>query len=526
MREKVEGLSKSLKLLVKTSFIVLIGVIISKLLGYTYRIIIARYYGPEVYGLFVLALMVSGWFTAISALGLSDGLLRFVALYRGKNENEKVRYLLSLSINILLITSILSGFLLFALSDYISITFFHSLELIIYLRIFSIAVPITIMGSVFISVIKSHEEIAWVSFLYNVAQNIVKVFTLWMLIVIGFNSGAVALSYVIGLGSIFIGSYIVCRYKLPHVFGKTKLPHDERILLRREILNYSIPMLFFAIVSTMFYWIDSFSLGYYKGVIEVGLYNSAVPIAVILGIVPELFMQLFFPLITREYAKSKIGLIEQLSKQVAKWILLVNLPIFAIMIVFPGALIRIFFGTEYLLAENALRILSISALFSSIFIVSNQLISMIGKSKLILINITIASLINLLLNAILVPMENIGFIDNANGLSGAAIATLISVLIFNMLFMIQSYKYLKIIPVRRKMINLFVIAALSTGMLAYLRTIWGSNDLMTLAILLATFLFVYVALVLLTGALDENDRKIMQTIWDKALFWRKANSKE
>src|SRR3972149_1823388 len=95
-KENVRGFESSLKLLAKTSFIVLIGVIISKILGYTYRIIIARYYGPEVYGLFVLALMISGWFIAISALGFNEGILRFIPIYRGRKEIEKIKYALKI----------------------------------------------------------------------------------------------------------------------------------------------------------------------------------------------------------------------------------------------------------------------------------------------------------------------------------------------------------------------------------------------------------------------------------------------
>src|SRR3972149_8037459 len=102
-KDEVEGLDKSLNLLVKTSFIVFIGLALSKILGYTYRIIIARYFGPEVYGLFSLALMVSGWFIAISTLGLSEGLLRFIPIYRGRKERNKISYLFRFSIIILTI---------------------------------------------------------------------------------------------------------------------------------------------------------------------------------------------------------------------------------------------------------------------------------------------------------------------------------------------------------------------------------------------------------------------------------------
>lgn len=516
-KEKVRGLKKSLNLLVKTSVIVFIGILLSKILSYVYRIIIARHFGPEVYGLFSLALMVSGWFIAISALGFSEGLLRFIPIYRGRKQGAKIRYLFKFSLITLSITSILSGLLLFFLSDFISITFFHNTALSIYLKIFSLLVPATGICYSFLAAIRAHEEIGWYSFLYNIAQNIIKLAALCIFIVLGIDSNAVSLSYLAGIFGMLVLCYLVCRYKIPHIFKTHDLPHNERRLVIREVMTYSIPLLFFGIVSTIFYWIDSFSLGLYKSAIEVGLYNAAIPIAILLSVAPELFMQLFFPMITREYARKKIKLIEQLSKQVAKWILIVNLPIFAIMMVFPGALIHLLFGYEYLAAENALRILSMGTLVSSIFITSNQLISMLGKSKLVLMNIVIASVINLTLNSIFVPMKKIGFIENSMGLNGAALATLISLIVFNLLFVIEAHKYLKIIPLRRKMINLFLIAAVSTALLFYLRIIVPSNNLLVLAGLFGIFMAVYIILILLSGSLDKNDKEIIRKIKNKII---------
>jgi O-antigen/teichoic acid export membrane protein len=112
-------------------------------------------------------------------------------------------------------------------------------------------------------------------------------------------------------------------------------------------------------------------------------------------------------------------------------------------------------------------------------------------------------------------MQKIGFIDNASGLNGAAIATLISVVIFNMLFMLQTYKYLKIIPFRRKMINLFILAILPTSLLYYLRTIFRSNSLWTLSLLGLVFLAVYIALILASGSLDDNDKGIIKSAWNR-----------
>ncbi len=61
-------INTGLKMLAKSSMIVLIGIFLSKLFTYIYRIVIARYFGPEVYGVFSLALIILGFFIAFSSL--------------------------------------------------------------------------------------------------------------------------------------------------------------------------------------------------------------------------------------------------------------------------------------------------------------------------------------------------------------------------------------------------------------------------------------------------------------------------
>ena len=80
----------SLESIAASSIIVFISIIISKILTWTYTITIARYYGPEIFGLYTLSLMTIGWLMIFTRLGLNNGLLRYISFFRGK------RYLLYL----------------------------------------------------------------------------------------------------------------------------------------------------------------------------------------------------------------------------------------------------------------------------------------------------------------------------------------------------------------------------------------------------------------------------------------------
>jgi O-antigen/teichoic acid export membrane protein len=303
----------------------------------------------------------------------------------------------------------------------------------------------------------------------------------------------------------FIIAFLICRYKIPQIFGKYDLKDDKKKRARKDLFSYSWPLLFFGIISSLFYWIDSFAIGYFKGAFEVGLYNAAVPIAALLYFSSNIFIQMFFPLITKEFAKKNFILIGELSKQVTKWIFIINLPILIIMILFPGAILNILFGQEYMIAKEALRFLAIGAFISSTLFISNNILSMLGKSKLILVDIIISSIFNVLLNVLLVPKY---------GIEGAAFSTMISYIILSLLFFLQAKYYSSIIPFRRKILRILIIAAIPAIVLYYSRSILPYNIPMLILEGLM-FCFLYILLILITGCLDKNDLMIINLLKSK-----------
>lgn len=507
-----KNVNKGLSLLVKSSIIVFIGVAISKILNYAFRAIIARYYGPEVYGLFSLAVIILSFFTYASFLGFSEGLVRYISFYRGKNEINKIKYIFQITQKILIVSSIIFGIFLFLSAKFISLNIFHNSGLIMFLQLFSISIPLLIISGVYILTLRAFEKISWYSFMNNIFQNALRLIILIFFIFLGIKSNSIQLSFLLTAFATLIFSYIVCKYKIPVLFEKYLLSKKTKRKTLKDILSYSWPIMFLGAISTLFYWIDSFTIGYYKSAFEVGVYNAAVPIVALLSIVPDIFMQLFFPLITKEYSRKNIFIIKELSKQIGKWIFALSLPIFIIMVLFPGAIINILFGASYLSAQNSLRILAIGGIFSIFFVLLTNLLSMAGKTKTILINIILMSIFNLFLNILLVQKF---------GSVGAAISTMIAGIVFNVVLIIQVRHYLLIIPFRRKMIKIAVVSLIPIALLLIIKQFVPIN-LFTL-ILLGIFFFVsYFLTIFVTGCFDKNDLFVFNAIKNKIIPKKEA----
>jgi len=514
---KKDNLEKSLKLLAKSSFIVFVSLVLSKILVYLYRIIIARNYGPEIYGLFALSIMLIGWFRVFSGLGLKQGLLRFVSLFRGKKEEKKIAYVFRISLFILVFTSIIAGVLLYFLSETISLQIFSNPDLIIFLKIFSIVIPLTVLGEMFLSVIRAYEKIGWFSFISNILGNFIKLIFLILFIFLGLNSSSVSTSYLIGTFFVFILAYIICNITIPKTFDKDKKINNKKNKKAfKKMFSYAWPFIFQGVMIYVFYWIDSLAIGIFKSATHVGFYHAAVPIALLLTLPLDLFRQLFFPLVTKKYSEGNMEEVKQLSKQVVKWVFMLILPFFILFMMFPGAFINILFGEEYLVAENALRFLSIGVLFSAFFGISQDLISIKGKSKIILIDIVFAAIINIILNLIFVPLY---------GITGAGFATMLSLIFLNLLFFVQCYKYLSIIPIRRKMLRISMMAILATLLLLILKSFIKIN-LLSLILLGLFLIIVYFFLIFSTNCLDENDWYVLKIFLKKAELKRFFKNKK
>jgi O-antigen/teichoic acid export membrane protein len=503
MRRKEKD--RYLKLLAKTSFFVFISIILSKIFSYGYKIVIARTMGAEIYGLFSLAIILIGFFITFASLGLIDGLLRYIPFYRGKKELKKVKFLVKTCFVVLLITSILSFILLFTLSEFISIHIFKNPDLIYYLKILSLVVPFTIISSIFLTIIRSFERATSYSFLTNVLQNGLKFLLLILFIFMGLKTNALLFSYLFAFIGLCMVSYFVARTHLKKVFKEKELKSNEKRIIFKELLSYSWPLIFVGVLYTLFYWIDSLMIGYFKTVSDVGLYNATLTVISLFSIAQSLFVQLFIPLVSKKFSQNKLTLIKQLTQQITKWIYLLNLPIFVMIFLFPGVVINFFFGSEFIIAQTSLRILALGGLFAGFLGVLTGLVNIQGSTKIILKDFIAFSVLNVILNILLIPKY---------GINGAAIATTISWVLFTTILFAQVKTKLGFFALRKVIIKITLVMLLPLLILLSIdKMIVPTMSNLVLTGLI--FLLSYFSLLLITRCLDKDDLMIIKSITSK-----------
>ncbi len=444
-----------LKLLVRSSFFIFFTTIISKIASYGYKVLIARSFGVEAYGLFSLAIIVITITSSIATIGLGDGLVRYISFYRGKKKYGHIRKLISSSKKLFLIIGLSFLIILILIAPIIAERIFHTSNFAPLLIGMAFALPFLLLSNLFLGILRGFERIQTYSLLINVYQNTARFVILGSLILIGTGFIAISISYVLT----YIGLFLISRHfasKDIAEMPKSDIPKWKEVM--PEVLSYAWPLLFVGILYSVFYWTDTLILGYFTSAENVGIYSSAVTLASLFGIAPDLFMQLFFPLISVKFSEGKKETIKKITQQVVKWIYILNFAVFLGLFLFPGELLNLFFGKEFIIASPVLQILSIGGLICSVLGISTSLLAIRGKTKTVLTNFLVFATINIILDLAFISVY---------GMVGVALATVFTQVIFMITVLFQVNKSYGFNPLGTRIIRWMTVIVVITAISLY-----------------------------------------------------------
>lgn len=495
---------KSINKIAEGAGFVLFGLILTKLFGYFYRVIVARI-GVEEYGLISLALAITGFLTAISFLGVNYGIVRYTSYYKEKNEYHKVKGVLRSALKICLPLSILLALLLFIFSDFISVNLFHNINLSIILKWMAIIIVLEILRRIFLNVIKGFEIIKYDVITRNFIGDTSRFLLTLTLVLLGYGLMGAVWGHILSLAISTIFSYYFLKKKIYPLFKDSKYSDETK-----ELINYSWPLLFIDLLALILLWTDTFMLGYFKDASAVGLYNTAGPTAQLILVIPTALITMFLPVLTGLYAKNDMKLFGDIYKRTNKWILIVNLVILISFVFFSGSLLGFIFGSEYNGAGIVLAILGFAFFMNALTLSSQNVLMIIKKTKFLFWNSLIGGLLNIILNIFLIPKY---------GLIGAAISTTISLTVISILLWIWAYYNTKINP-----FSIDYIKVLVSGLLTYVLIIFISKfvnfnkSFYMLLIGLFVICLIYLVFLLLTRSLDKEDWLVIDDLKRKFLI--------
>ena len=190
-----------------------------------------------------------------------------------------------------------------------------------------------------------------------------------------------------------------------------------------EILRTSYPMALSAISYFLMQSTDVLFISAYDTFESVAYYSIAVKLATVTALALISVNIVIAPKIASIYNDKNFSQLKLILKKATRINVVISLPIIILLLFFSEYVLSTF-GSNYILAKNALWILLIAQFFNSITGPSALYLNMTGRQKKLNVILVISLLINVVLNIILVPDF---------GMLGAAISTTTSFVISKIL---------------------------------------------------------------------------------------------
>lgn len=483
--------SQALQKIARGTGIVFVGTVISMFFGFLSRAVIARYFSVGEYGVFNLTLTILSIALVIATLGFQNSLPREVAFYREK-EPSKVESLISTALITVSLTSSAIMLLIIFGSEFVAQAF-NEERLTSALKVVALALPFSALVGVTISITRGFGRVREQVYFQNIVYPTVFLILVLIGVFLKLQFSYVFLAYVVAQALTF-SALVFDVWKIKLFELRPSL--DFRI--GRELVAFSLPLLFTGILVFVMTWADTLMLGYYKNSDVVGLYSSASTLAKLLPIFLNSASILYVPIASQLYAQEKIREMGRVYQILTKWVFLLTLPLFSLMFLFPKATIGFFFGGKYLSASTALQILALGFMFHTLLGLNGLSLVVIGEPKLDLIGNSFAALFNVVLNALLIPPY---------GIVGAAIATAVSYFVANVFRSFWLYKKTGIHPFSWNYVKPLLISFALLGLIQSLHlkvpNIWYAIPV------LVVFLGVYFFLVLLSKSVDKEDVELL-----------------
>ncbi len=488
--EQIEHLTKQV---VKGGGIALTGCITGNTATFGLHLLLGRTLGPGAYGLFVLGMTVIKIAQSIASLGLTQGIVRFCAVYRGEKDHARLKGTIISAILISLTSSVFIAVILFIFSDLISYRIFHEPNLTWILRIFSVFLPFYILIWITTAFAQSFKRIEYQQGVENIFRPLASFTLVGLALLMGFDfDGAVygvVASWIFSAG---FGFYFVWKI-YPDIISRIK-----PIFASKNLLKFSVPLSLAGISYLALNQMDRIMLGIFSSSSEVGKYNAAFIISQPLSLFLFALVTIFSPIIADLFNKKQFTELSRLYKIVSRWIFTISFPFAVILCIFSKQILSLF-GSAFTEAWPVLIILVFSqvALFSAGG--AGAMMQMTGNQYLVLVNTSAMLAVNIGLNLWLIPQF---------GKLGAALATAISITVVQIALLIQVFKILRIHPFSVGQIKSLLAATLILiiGMMG----LQATKELSLNLVLHTFFLLSIYGLSLWLLGLDYEDKKILR----------------
>ena len=370
---------------IKSIFILLIGGLLTKVLGMIIKIVMSRLMGTEGLGLYMMVLPTFSLFIGLGQFGLPTALSKLIAEKKKNNIRLFFSILpISIIINIILIITIL------LIAPVLSKNLLHDPRCYLPILAIAVVIPFTSLSSICRSYFFGKERMT-----PHVISNLVEDIVRLSLMIIGIpfflpKGLEYAVCFIILSNTISeFASIVILLIFLPKKVQIKKRDLIPKKDYMKESLSIGIPNTTGRLIGSIGYFLEPIlltttllSIGYSNKYIttEYGILSGyAMPLLLLPSFFTMAISQALLPVVSREYAKRNYESVKRKIKQAIYYSLLIGIPVTIFFIFLPEIPLRFIYHTTE--GTNYIRFLAPICLFQYIQSPLSSSLDAMGKSK-------------------------------------------------------------------------------------------------------------------------------------------------
>lgn len=468
--------------------------VLSIIISYLSRMLLARNLTPQEYGLFFAVFTFVALGNKLRGIGLGQALVKYIAEFNVRHQYNEIKTAIASVILMKIIGSVILGGIFFLMAEFLARHYFKHPDAEFLLKMLILLFFIKMLFVTAVQVLRGMQKVNTAA----CSEFIINTLVLLMLFVffpVCQNKVNVPLFAYISASLIasLLFQIIACK-----TFPFFRYEIRDFVFISKKLLLFGLLVLVTGFGGQIISYFDTLMLIHFRSLEEVGVYNVILPSALVFLFLSRSISYVVFPVISELWAKSDRKRVSEGLRLVHKYAFLFIIPPLCTVFVFSRMFIIIFFGSQYVTGSAALQILLVGMLFFSIAGINNNIISGIGHPQTVTGIVLFSALFNITANIILIPHF---------GIQGAAAATSLSYLINMVLSTYHVGKYIKLSYPVTIWLKLAFSGSIFMLIIYYLKGLSTLNPWVELMLTTTTASLVYLLLNYLLGTIDFKEMK-------------------
>ncbi len=373
--------------------------------AFGFSIVLARLVGARGSGQYYLALTIALAGTTLASLGLHNASMRFIASYLETGDDGAARATQRSSLRVTLATSLAVAAIVVALAPWLAGHAFHDPALGPVIRIMGASiVPATLLNIAAFGLRAARRSAASALVQTTGASAL----SLALLVPLASRLGTA------GVAVAYLTSQTVFLVIATRIWERTVPARGERTSLPvAPLLRVALPMLLVGSMNLLMRWTDTVMLGLWRPSSVVGVYGVVVRTAMLMVFVLEGFNSILAPKFAAMHAAGDREAMGRLAQRSTLAMTAASLPLLLAFTIVPTPILHVF-GTDFAAGAAALTVLAVGQFVNVSTGAVGFLLLMTGNEVWMQGTIVVTAILNVTLNALLIPPY---------GMLGAAIAT-------------------------------------------------------------------------------------------------------